>query len=140
MTQRRCFVVTHGECGADCVRAAIAETIGTDVYVDEVTAEDERSRGPSAMARVIDSAAGLAAVPKLVAAGMLRVAGGRYEVLKDAVVRPQPMPTDGPDPVERTYRALRRMAGDGVGPRGSLTLVAQARPADDGGNPLPGGQ
>eukprot|EP00969_Alexandrium_andersonii_P324905 14356226-Alexandrium_andersonii.AAC.1 len=32
------------------------------------------------------------------------------------------------------------MAEDGVGPRGSLTLVAQARPADEGGDPLPGGQ
>eukprot|EP00969_Alexandrium_andersonii_P069548 3068305-Alexandrium_andersonii.AAC.1 len=32
------------------------------------------------------------------------------------------------------------MADDGVGPRGSLALVAQVRPADDGGNPLPGGQ
>eukprot|EP00969_Alexandrium_andersonii_P082671 3644272-Alexandrium_andersonii.AAC.1 len=31
------------------------------------------------------------------------------------------------------------MAEDGIGPRGSIALVAQARPADQGGNPLPGG-
>eukprot|EP00969_Alexandrium_andersonii_P102788 4535719-Alexandrium_andersonii.AAC.1 len=31
------------------------------------------------------------------------------------------------------------MAEDGIGPRGSMVLLAQARPADQGGNPLPGG-
>eukprot|EP00969_Alexandrium_andersonii_P152194 6730287-Alexandrium_andersonii.AAC.1 len=49
--QRRCFVVTHGECGADCVRQAIEETLGGDVYAREVTAETETSRGPSLMVR-----------------------------------------------------------------------------------------
>eukprot|EP00969_Alexandrium_andersonii_P048538 2129046-Alexandrium_andersonii.AAC.1 len=31
------------------------------------------------------------------------------------------------------------MAQDGIGPRGSTALVVQARPADQGGSPLPGG-
>eukprot|EP00969_Alexandrium_andersonii_P288008 12733004-Alexandrium_andersonii.AAC.1 len=30
VAQRRCFVVAHGECGADCVRQAIEESIGGD--------------------------------------------------------------------------------------------------------------
>eukprot|EP00969_Alexandrium_andersonii_P000381 16901-Alexandrium_andersonii.AAC.1 len=75
------------------------------------------------MVRVMDSATGPAAVPRLLAAGGVHVAGRRYDVLKDAVVRPQAAPAEGPDPAERTYRALRRMAEDGIGPRGSLALV-----------------
>eukprot|EP00969_Alexandrium_andersonii_P372953 15482899-Alexandrium_andersonii.AAC.1 len=79
ITQRRCFAVTHGECGADCVRQAITESTGGDVYAYEVTAEDESSRGPSTMVRVIDSATGPAAIPRLLAAGGVRVAGRRYD-------------------------------------------------------------
>eukprot|EP00969_Alexandrium_andersonii_P169186 7479231-Alexandrium_andersonii.AAC.1 len=41
VAQRRCFVVTHGECGADCVRQAIEENLGCEVYAHEVTAETE---------------------------------------------------------------------------------------------------
>eukprot|EP00969_Alexandrium_andersonii_P373468 15484111-Alexandrium_andersonii.AAC.1 len=40
-TQRRCFVVTHGECGADCARQAIEENLDCDVHAHEVTAETE---------------------------------------------------------------------------------------------------
>eukprot|EP00969_Alexandrium_andersonii_P045170 1983260-Alexandrium_andersonii.AAC.1 len=69
VTQRRCFVATHGERGADCVRQAIEENLGCDVYAQEVTAETETSRGPSLMVRVLDSATGPAAIPKLLAAG-----------------------------------------------------------------------
>eukprot|EP00969_Alexandrium_andersonii_P060869 2682728-Alexandrium_andersonii.AAC.1 len=46
VAQRRCFVVTRGERGADCVRQAIEESIGGDVYAHEVMAEAESSRGP----------------------------------------------------------------------------------------------
>eukprot|EP00969_Alexandrium_andersonii_P011213 487031-Alexandrium_andersonii.AAC.1 len=35
ITQRRCFVVTHGECGAGRVRQAITESTGGDVYAYE---------------------------------------------------------------------------------------------------------
>eukprot|EP00969_Alexandrium_andersonii_P073978 3263217-Alexandrium_andersonii.AAC.1 len=71
----------------------------------------------------MDSASGPAAVPKLLAAASLQVAGKRYDVLKDTVARPQAAPMEGPDPGERTFRALRRMAEDGIGPRGSTALV-----------------
>eukprot|EP00969_Alexandrium_andersonii_P172418 7621766-Alexandrium_andersonii.AAC.1 len=49
------------------------------------------------------------------------------------------MPADGPEPAERAFRALQRLAEEGVGPRGSTAVVVQARPADHGGNPLPSG-
>eukprot|EP00969_Alexandrium_andersonii_P314598 13897376-Alexandrium_andersonii.AAC.1 len=48
------------------------------------------------------------------------------------------MPPDGPEPAERAFQALQRLADDGIGPRGSTAIVAQARPADDGGDPLAG--
>eukprot|EP00969_Alexandrium_andersonii_P184842 8166687-Alexandrium_andersonii.AAC.1 len=79
-------------------------------------AEAESSRGPSLMVRVMDSASGPAAIPRLLAAGSLQVAGKRYSVLKDAVARPQAVPTEGPEPAERTFRALQRSAEDGIGP------------------------
>eukprot|EP00969_Alexandrium_andersonii_P279594 12358727-Alexandrium_andersonii.AAC.1 len=77
------------------------ESTGGDVYAHEVTAEAENSRGPSLMVRVMDSASGPAAVPRLLAAGGVHVAGRRYDVLKDAAARPQAAPAEGPDPAER---------------------------------------
>eukprot|EP00969_Alexandrium_andersonii_P106092 4680287-Alexandrium_andersonii.AAC.1 len=65
------------------------------------------------MVRVMDSATGPAAIPRLLAAGKIWVAGKRYAVLKDAVARPQAMPSEGPEPAERTFRALQRLAEDG---------------------------
>eukprot|EP00969_Alexandrium_andersonii_P042706 1873354-Alexandrium_andersonii.AAC.1 len=65
------------------------------------------------MARVLDGTTGPAAVPKLLVAGHLRVAGKRCTVLKDAVLRPPRVPTDGPEPAERTFQTLQRLAEDG---------------------------
>eukprot|EP00969_Alexandrium_andersonii_P040595 1779521-Alexandrium_andersonii.AAC.1 len=45
---------------------------------------------------------------------------------------------DGPEPAEHTFQALQRLADEGIGPRGSTAIVAQARPADNGGNPSAG--
>eukprot|EP00969_Alexandrium_andersonii_P144357 6383718-Alexandrium_andersonii.AAC.1 len=61
----------------------------------------------------MDSATGPAAIPNLLAAGNLSVSGKRYAVPKDAVARPQAMPSEGPEPAERTFRALQRLAEDG---------------------------
>eukprot|EP00969_Alexandrium_andersonii_P276300 12212566-Alexandrium_andersonii.AAC.1 len=71
----RCFVLTHGECGADCARQAVKENFGCEVFAHEVTAEAESIRGQSIMVRVLDSATGPAAIPKLLAAGCAWVAG-----------------------------------------------------------------
>eukprot|EP00969_Alexandrium_andersonii_P192763 8515359-Alexandrium_andersonii.AAC.1 len=68
----------------------------------------------------MDSATGPAAIPRLLAAGNLWTAGKRCAVLMDAVARPQAMPSEGPEPAERAFRALQRLAEDGVGPRGSI--------------------
>eukprot|EP00969_Alexandrium_andersonii_P060948 2685882-Alexandrium_andersonii.AAC.1 len=53
-TQRRCFVLTHGECGAGCVRQAVHQGLGCEIYVHEVTAETESKRGQSIMVRALD--------------------------------------------------------------------------------------
>eukprot|EP00969_Alexandrium_andersonii_P184913 8169399-Alexandrium_andersonii.AAC.1 len=50
-TQRRCFVLAHGECGADCARQAVQENIGCEVYAHEATAESESIRGQSIIVR-----------------------------------------------------------------------------------------
>eukprot|EP00969_Alexandrium_andersonii_P116147 5135936-Alexandrium_andersonii.AAC.1 len=73
------------------------------------------------MARVLDSEAGPSAVPTMLGTGHLKVAGKRYTVPKDAVLRPQ-MPMDGPEPAERTFQALQRLADNGVGPHGSTAI------------------
>eukprot|EP00969_Alexandrium_andersonii_P360810 15456199-Alexandrium_andersonii.AAC.1 len=83
-TKRRCFVLTHGERGADCVPQAMHDWLGCATYAREVLAETESIRGQAVMVRVADSEPGRRAVPRMLGLGRLNVAGRRYTMLRDA--------------------------------------------------------